>query len=161
MCGFVALVFEGKETAREAFEALGNVSPGSAWLREIAVLSRCSAGTVEINCIGAGDGVEAAAGAASSLTAGFFHALFDTGDTPGEAPEASCRAMGAIDRSDPAIVALIDAVRPDTAALVLVSEKSSLDVFVSETESFGGRIIRSDLPKPKSNALRDGIGKPA
>ena len=163
MYGFKAFVFDGKKTARKALDTLEDRGTDYVWLDDVAELSRSKHGSVRVHSTWAQDDSEVAAGGGfGAVTGGLVGLLLGpAGALAGAAVGGSVGAMlGASDEivfDDPRLDDFAAALVKDTSALVLVGEEPTLAEFVSGFETFGGKIIETNLNEKDVKALRKAL----
>ena len=167
MYGFKAFVFDGKKTARRAFDTLEDYTPVYEWIEDVAEVSRSKHGTIRIHSTWAQDdsdvGLDTGFGA---VTGGLIGLLFGPGGAlAGAAVGGSLGALlGAadeIDFDDPKLDEFAAALSNDTSALILVGQEATLADFVSAVEPYGGKIVETDLNEDDIVALRKALRKTA
>ena len=165
MYGFKAFVFDGKNTARKAFDTLEDATTVYAWIDDVAEVSRNKHGSIRVHSTWAQDdgdvGADAGCGA---LTGGLIGLLFGpAGALAGAAVGGSIGALlGASDEiefDDPKLDEFAAALSNDTSALILVGQEATLADFVSAVEPFGGKIVETDLNENDIKALKKGLKK--
>ncbi len=167
MYGFKAFVFNGKKTARKAFDTLEDNTRDYAWIGDVAEVSRSKHGSIRVHSTWAQDDSDVGGGAGfGAVTGGLIGLLFGPGGAlAGAVMGGSLGALlGASDDiafDDPKLDEFAAALRNDTSALILVGEVATLDDFVSAVKPFGGKIIETDLNEKDIKALRKGLKKAA
>jgi len=160
MYGFKAFVFDGKKTARKAFDTLEDYTPVYAWIDDVAEMSMSKHGSMRVHSTWAQDDSAVGAGAGcGAVTAGLIGLVFGpAGAAAGAIVGGSLGAlMGAssnVTFDDPALDVFAASLVPDSSALVLVGEESTLADFVSAAEPFGGKVVETDLNEDDIKALR-------
>ena len=160
MYGFVAIVFDGKNTAQMALNSLTDIRPAFMWVDDAAVVSRGESGATRVHCTWAQNDCDVAVeGSCGLLTGGLIGMLFGPGGAMAAAAlGGSLGAMGGatieITLEDPRLDEVADALVKDKSALILVGEKPMLADFASAVEPLGGRVFKSDLTEDDIKALR-------
>lgn len=160
MYGFKAFVFDGKKTARKAFDTLEDYIPEYVWVDDVAEVSKSKHGSMRVHSTWAQDDSAVGAGAGfGAVTAGMIGLLFGpVGAAAGAVAGGSFGAMiGAASNvafDDPVLDDFVASLDSDTSALVLVGEEATLTDFVSAVEPFGGKIVQTDLNADDIKALR-------
>ena len=160
MYGFKAFVFDGKKTARKAFETLEDYTPVYGWIDDVAELSKSKHGSMRVHSTWAQDDSAVGAGAGlGALTAGTIGLLLGpAGAAAGALVGGSVGAMfGAASNvafEDPRLDEFVASLGKDTSALVLVGDETTLADFTSAVEPFGGKIVQTDLNEDDIKALR-------
>jgi len=167
MYGFKAFVFDGKKTARKAFDTLEDYTPVYGWIEDVAEVSRSKHGTTRVHSTWAQDDSEVGAGTGfGALTGGLIGMLFGPGGAlAGAAVGGSLGCLlgtaDNVDFDDPKLDEFAAALSNDTSALILVGQEAALVDFVSAVEPFGGRIVETDLNEDDIAALRKALRKTA
>jgi len=167
MYGFKAFLFDGKNTARKAFETLEDYTPAYVWIDDVAVVSRSKHGAIRVHSTWAQDDSDVGAGTGFGvLTGGLIGLLFGPGGAlAGAAVGGSLGALfgaGAdVEFDDPRLDDFAASLDKDTSALILVGEETTLADFVSAVEPFGGKIVETDLNDDDIKALRQALKKAA
>ena len=165
MYGFKAFVFDGKKTARKAFDTLEDHAPVYVWADDVAEVSRNKHGSIRIHSTWAEDdsdvGAETGFGA---VTGGLLGLLLGPGGAlAGAAVGGSLGLLfGASDEitfDDPKLDEFAAALSNDTSALILVGEEATLADFASAVEPYGGKIVETDLDEDDIKALRKALRK--
>jgi uncharacterized membrane protein len=165
MYGFKAFVFDGKKTARKAFDTLDDYTPAYVWVGDIAEVSRNKHGSIRVHSTWAQDDSEVGAGAGfGAVTGGMLGLVFGPGGAlAGAALGGSLGAMfGAADEiafDDPALDDFAASLATDTSALVLVGEEATLADYVSAVEPFGGKLVETNLNEDDVKALKKALKK--
>ncbi len=165
MYGFKAFVFDGKKTARKAFDTLEDYAPTYEWIEDVAEMSCSKHGSIRVHSTWAQDDGEVGAGAGfGAVTGGVIGLLLGpAGALAGAAVGGSMGAMfGAADEiafDDPALDDFAASLSNDTSALVLVGEDATLANFVSAVEPYGGKIVETDLNADDIKALKKAMKK--
>lgn len=165
MYGFKAFVFDGKKTARKAFDTLEDYSPTYGWIEDVAEMSCSKHGRIRVHSTWAQDDGEVGAGTGfGAVTGGVIGLLLGpAGALAGAAVGGSMGAMfGAADEivfDDPALDDFAASLANDTSALVLVGEEATLADFFSAVEPFGGKIVETDLNEDDIKALKKAMKK--
>jgi uncharacterized membrane protein len=165
MYGFKAFVFDGKKTARKAFDTLEDHAPVYVWIDDVAEVSRSKYGSIKVHSTWAQDDSEVGAGAGfGAVTGGLIGMLFGPGGAlAGAAMGGSLGALfGATDEiafDDPRLDDFAAALAKDTSALILVGEEATLADFGSAVEPFGGKVIDTGLDENDIKALRKALKK--
>ena len=165
MNGFRAFVFDGKKTARKAFDTLEDYTPTYEWIDDVAEMSRSKNGSIRVHSTWAQDDGEVGAGTGfGAVTGGLIGLLLGPGGAlAGAAVGGSLGAMfGAADEiafDDPRLDDFAAALDYDTSALVLVGDETTLADFVSAVEPYGGKIIETDLNEDDIKALKKALKK--
>jgi uncharacterized membrane protein len=160
MYGLKAFVFDGKRTARKAYDTLEDYTPDYTWIDDVAEISVSKYGSIRIHSTWAQDDSDVGAGLGfGAITGGLIGMLLGPGGAlAGAAVGGSLGALiGATDEvafDDPALDDFADSLNNDTSALILVGEEATLADFVSAVEPYGGKIIHVDLSEDDINALR-------
>ena len=160
MYGFKAFVFDGKKTARKAFETLEDYTPAYLWVDDVAELSKSKHGHVRVHSTWAQDDSAVGAGAGlGALTAGTIGLLLGpagvaAGAVVGGSVGALMGAASNVDFEDPVLDDFVVSLDKDTSALVLVGEEATLADFASAVEPFGGKVVETDLNEADIKALR-------
>jgi len=163
MYGFKALVFNGKKTARKALDTIEDRGTDYVWIDDVAEVSRSKHGSIRVHSTWAQDDSEVGAGAGfGAVTGGLIGMLLGpAGAMAGAAVGGSLGAlMGASDEiafNNPRLDDFAAALRKDTSALILVGEEATLADFVPAFDSFGGKIIETNLDEKDIKALRKGL----
>jgi len=160
MYGFKAFVFDGKRTARKAYDTLEDYTPVYTWIDDVAEISVSKHGSIRIHSTWAQDDSEVGAGLGfGAITGGLIGMLFGPGGAmAGAAMGGSLGGLiGATDEvafDDPALDDFADSLNNDTSALILVGEEATLADFVSAVEPYGGKIVETNLDENDIKALR-------
>ena len=160
MYGFKAFVFDGRKTARKAFDTLEDYTPVYIWSDDVAEMSKSKQGTIRVHSTWAQDDSAVGAGAGfGALTAGLIGLLFGpagaaAGAIVGGSLGALIGASSNVSFDDPVLDDFAASLVPDSSALVLVGEDTTLADFVTAVEPFGGRIVETDLNEDDIKALR-------
>ena len=163
MYGFKAIVFDGRRTAREAFDGLDRHHPAYGWIDDVAEISRNKRGSIRIHSTWAQNDSEVGAGGAyGAVTGGFLGLLFGPGGAlAGAAVGGSIGAMlGASNEiafEDPKLDEFASSLANDSSALILVGETATLGEFESAAESFGGKVIHTDLGEKDIQAIQNAM----
>ena len=167
MNGFRAFVFDGKKTARKAFDTLEDYTPTYEWIDDVAEMSRSKNGSIRVHSTWAQDDGEVGAGTGfGAVTGGLIGLLLGpAGALAGAAVGGSLGAMlGTADEiafDDQRLDDFAAALDYDTSALVLVGEEATLADFVSGVEPFGGKVVETDLNEDDIKALRKALKEAA
>jgi uncharacterized membrane protein len=166
MYKFKAVVFDGKNTAHDAFDKLEDSDTLYAWIDDVAVLSRNKYGTLRIHSTWAQDDSDVGVGAGwGALTGGFIGMLIGPGGLlAGAAIGGSLGALlGLTDEvtfDDPRLDEFAEALTKNTSALILVGDDETItDDFVTVVEPFGGKIFETDLNEKDIKALKKALKK--
>jgi uncharacterized membrane protein len=165
MYGFKAFVFDGKKTARKAFDTLEDYTPTYEWIEDVAEMERSKNGSIRVHSTWAQDDDEVGAGTGlGAVTGGLIGLLLGpAGALAGAAVGGSLGAMlGAADEiafDDPRLDDFAAALDYDTSALVLVGEEATLADFVSAVEPYGGKIVETNLNEDDIKALKNAMQK--
>ena len=160
MNGFRAFVFDGKKTARKAFDTLEDYTPAYEWIDDVAIVTKSKHGSIRVHSTWAQDDSAVGGGTAfGAITGGLLGLMLGpggamagavTGGSLGFLIGASADLAFDDPRLDDFAAALVD----DTSALILVGDETTLADFVSAVEPFGGKIIETDLDEDDIKALR-------
>jgi uncharacterized membrane protein len=167
MYGFKAFVFDGKKTARKAFDALEDYTPVYTWIEDVAEVSRNKHGSIRIHSTWAQDDSDVGADTGfGAVTGGLLGLLLGPGGAlAGAAVGGSLGLLfGASDEvtfDDPKLDEFAAALSNDTSALILVGEEATLADFASAVEPYGGKIVETDLDEDDIKALRKALRKAA
>ena len=167
MYGFKAFVFDGKKTARKAFDTLEDYTPVYGWIGDVAEISVSKHGSIRVHSTWAQDDSDVGAGLGfGAITGGLIGLLFGPGGAlAGAAVGGSLGGLiGATDDvafDDPKLDDFAASLNKDTSALILVGEEATLADFVSAVEPYGGKIIETDLDEKDIKALRKALRKGA
>ncbi len=167
MYGFKAFVFDGKKTARKAFDTLEDYTPVYGWIGDVAEISVSKHGSIRVHSTWAQDDSDVGAGLGfGAITGGLIGLLFGPGGAlAGAAIGGSLGGLiGATDDiafDDPKLDDFAASLNKDTSALILVGEEATLADFVSAVEPYGGKIIETDLDEKDIKALRKALRKAA
>ena len=160
MYGFKAFVFDGKKTAKKAYETLEDYTPAYMWVDDVAEISKNKFGHLRVHSTWAQDDSAVGAGAGfGAVTAGLVGMIFGpAGAAAGAALGGSLGALiGAgsnVALDDPALDDFAASLDKDTSALVLVGEEATLADFTSAVEPFGGKVVQTNLNEDDIKALR-------
>ena len=160
MYGFKAFVFDGKKTAKKAYETLEDYTPAYVWVDDVAEISKNKIGHLRVHSTWAQDDSAVGAGAGfGAVTAGLVGMIFGpAGAAAGAALGGSLGALiGAgsnVAFDDPALDDFAASLDKDTSALVLVGEEATLADFTSAVEPFGGKVVQTNLNEDDIKALR-------
>ena len=165
MYGFEAITFDGKNTARKAYDTLEDNTPAYGWIDDVAILTKSKHGSIRVHSTWAQDDSDVGAGAGlGAMTGALIGLLLGPGGAlAGAAGGASLGALfGAtldVAVDDPALDDFADALREDSSALVLIGDKTTLADFASAVEPLGGKLIQTDLNEDDIKALRKALKK--
>jgi uncharacterized membrane protein len=165
MYGFKAFVFDGKKTARKAFDTLEDYTPVYGWVEDVAEVSCNKHGSIRVHSTWAQDDSAVGAGAGfGAVTGGMLGLMLGPGGAlAGAAVGGSLGAMfGAADEiafDDPALDDFAASLANDTSALVLVGEEATLADYVSAVEPFGGKLVETNLNEDDVKALKKALKK--
>jgi uncharacterized membrane protein len=160
MYGLKAFVFDGKRTARKAFDKLEDYTPVYEWVDDVAEISVSKYGSIRIHSTWAEDDSDVGAGLGfGAITGGLIGMLLGPGGAlAGAAVGGSLGALiGATEDvafDDPALDDFADSLKNDTSALILVGEEATLAGFVSAVEPYGGKVIEVALSEEDIKKLR-------
>jgi uncharacterized membrane protein len=160
MYGFKAFLFDGKNTARKAFDTLEEYTPVYGWIDDVAELSKNKRGAMRVHSTWAQDSSAVGADATfGAVTAGLVGLLFGpAGAAVGAIAGGSLGGMLGDDANDafrdPVLDEFASSLDNDTSALILVGDEATLADFTSAVEPFGGKIVQTDLNDDDIKALR-------
>ena len=160
MYGFKAFVFDGKKTARKAFDTLEDYAPGYVWIDDVAEMSKSKHGSIKVHSTWAQDDSAVGAGIGfGAVTAGLIGMLFGpagamAGAVAGGSMGGLVGAASNVAFDDPALDDFAVSLVNDSSALVLVGDVPTLADFTSAVEPFGGRVVYTDLNDDDIKALR-------
>lgn len=163
MYGFKAFVFDGKKTARKAFDALEDYTPAYTWIDDVAEMSRSKHGAISVHSTWAQDDSEVGWGTGlGAVTGGLIGVLLGPGGAlAGAAVGGSLGALlGVTDEiafDDPRLDDFAAALDYDTSALILIGDETTLADFTSAVEPYGGKIVETNLNEDDIKALRKAL----
>jgi uncharacterized membrane protein len=160
MYGFKAFVFDGKKTARKAFDTLEDYTPTYGWVDDVAELSKSKNGAIRVHSTWAQDDSAVGVGAGfGAVTAGLVGMLFGpigaaAGAVTGGSLGALIGAGSNVAFDDPVLDDFAASLADDSSALVLVGDETTLADFVSAVEPYGGKIVETNLNEDDIKAVR-------
>lgn len=163
MHGFKAFVFNGKKTASKALDTVEENGTDYLWIDDVAVVSRSKHGSIRVHSTWAQDDSDVGAGAAfGAVTGGLLGMLLGPGGAlAGAAAGASMGTVfGAatdVALDDPRLDDFATALEKDSSAVILVGKEAMLDDFSSAFDTYGGKIIETNLDEKDVKAIRKSL----
>ncbi len=160
MYGFKAFVFDGKKTARKAFDTLEDYTPAYVWVDDVAEMSKSKHGSIKVHSTWAQDDSAVGAGIGfGAVTAGLIGLMFGpagamAGAIAGGSMGGIIGAASNVAFDDPALDDFAASLVKDSSALILVGDEATLADFTTAVEPFGGKVVYTDLNADDIKALR-------
>ena len=159
-----AFVFDGRKTADKILNTLESEMPqSSAWIDDVAIVSRSKHGMVRVNSTWAQNTSDTAAGAGfGALTGGLIGAMMGPGGALAGALGGGTLfgmvGMGVdIAVEDPRLEEIASRLDDDTSAMILVSDENTASSFNTMLQPYDATLIETDLNEHDVKALREAI----
>ena len=146
MHGFMAIVFDGKDTAFRAFRTLEVSDFARSWKRDVAVVSRNEHGAIHAHGRAAEDDGGASASPGFGRAPGAMLSLV-------YGMSALIGASAVLAFEDPAIKEFAKALTDDSSALLLFADEAALADFANVATPFRGKVIRANVREPDLDTL--------
>lgn len=160
MYGFKACTFNGKKTAGKALETVEKNGPDLLWIDDVAVVSRSKHGSIRVHSTWAQDDSDVGAGAGyGALTGALIGMLLGPGGgligaAAGGSIGTLFGAVADVSMKDPRLEQFAAALDRDTSAVVIVGDKGTLSEFSSAFDSYGGKVVETNLDEKDIEAIR-------